>query len=129
MIFVDTNYFVRFFVNGETEQGKLVKKLFEEGASKRAELSSSSVVFFEIYWLMKSIYGKKKDGLFAILRDILAMSFIKWESGKILTEAVELMKKTNYDLEDAYNLIYAKSVGSDELASFDSKLQKAWKKY
>ena len=36
---------------------------------------------------------------------------------------------TNYDLEDAYNLVYAKSVEPDGLASFDSKLQKAWKKY
>ncbi|MFZ3068776.1 MAG: PIN domain-containing protein [Microgenomates group bacterium] len=129
MKFVDTNYFVRIIENDNEAQVEEIKKLFLRGAEGLEDLISSTVVLFEIYWLMKSFYGKEKEGLTRVLRDVLAMSFIKWESQKILMDAVFLMKKTNYDLEDAYNLVYAKNSGSEKLASFDMKLQRIWKKY
>jgi predicted nucleic-acid-binding protein len=128
MIFVDTNYFVRIIENDNKTQVEEIKKLFLKGADRKVDLVSSTVVLFEIYWLMKSYYGKKKDGLVSVLRDVLDMSFIRWENNKTLTEAVETMKKTNYDLEDAYNLVYAKGIGAHDLASFDNKLQKVWGK-
>lgn len=126
MTFVDTNYFVRIIENDNKVQVGEIRKLFLKGADRKVDLVSSTVVLFEIYWLMKTYYGKKKDSLVSVLRDVLDMSFIRWESQKILTEAVEMMKKTNYDLEDAYNLVYAKKIGVSELASFDKKLQMIW---
>jgi predicted nucleic-acid-binding protein len=128
MIFVDTNYFVRIIENDNEVQVGEVKKLFLKGADGKVDLASSAVVLLEIYWLMKTYYGKKKEDLAKVLRDVLAMSFIKWEGQKTLTKAVEMMKKTNYDLEDAYNLVYAKGAGVSELASFDKKLQRVWGK-
>lgn len=128
MTFVDTNYFVRIIENDNEVQVEEIRRLFVKGANRKVDLVSSTVVLFEIYWLMKTYYGKKKDVLVAVLRDVLDMSFIRWENQRILTESLEMMKKTNYDLEDAYNLVYAKSVGVDKLASFDKKLQKVWGK-
>ena len=96
MTFVDANYFVRYIENDNELQVAEINKLFVKGASGEEELVSSMVVFFEIYWLMKTYYGKKKDDLVAVLRNVLNLSFIKWENQKKLTEAVELMKKTNY---------------------------------
>lgn len=128
MTFVDANYFVRYIENDNELQVAEINKLFVKGASGEEELVSSMVVFFEIYWLMKTYYGKKKDDLVAVLRNVLNLSFIKWENQKKLTEAVELMKKTNYDLEDAYNLVYAKSVKANVMGSFDKKLQRVWTK-
>ena len=128
MTFVDTNYFMRFLANRESEQGKMVKKLFEAAALKKVELVSSLVVFFEIYWLMKSIYGKKKGSLQIVLREVISMNFVRWEGQKKLTEAVEMMNKTNFDLEEAYNLVYVKSVKAEVMGSFDKKLQKNWAK-
>lgn len=126
MTFVDANYFVRYIENDNELQVAEINKLFVKGASGEVELVSSMVVFFEIYWLMKTYYGKKKNDLVAVLRNVFNLSFIKWENQKKLTEAVELMKKTNYDLEDAYNLVYAKSVKASVMGSFDKKLQRVW---
>ena len=127
MTFVDTNYFIRFLVNRESEQGIVAKGLFDRAAEEEIELFSSNVVFFEIYWLMKSFYGKEKEELTTILRNVLAMNFIRWENGQILAEAVEMMRKTNYDLEDAYNLVYARDKKANSMASFDKKLKRVWK--
>jgi len=55
------------------------------------------------------------------------MNFINWQNGETLTEAVEIMKNTGYDLEDAYNLIYCKK-NKAELATFDKKLTKNWER-
>lgn len=128
MIFVDTNYFIRIIENAREKQTDEVRKMFFGGAKREVELSSSSVVFFEIYWLMKSFYKKEKKELVDVLKNVFDMTFIKWENEKILKEAVNTMEKINFDLEDAYNLAYAKKIGADEIASFDKKLQKVWEK-
>lgn len=127
MTFVDTNCFVRIIENDNKTQVGEIEKLFLLGSKGKEELISSSIVFFEIYWLMKRLYGKKKEDLATVLRNVLAMSFIRWESGQTLFEAVEMMKKTNYDLEDAYNLAYARGKKANNMASFDKKLQRVWK--
>ena len=127
MTFVDTNYFVRFLVNRESEQGIEAKRMFDKAAGEEIELFSSNVVFFEIYWLMKSFYGQKKEALVTVLRNVLALSFVKWENGKLLAKSVEMMKKVNYDLEDAYNLAFARDKKAGRMASFDKKLQRVWK--
>ena len=128
MIFVDTNYFVRLIENDNTVQVKIVEDLFVRGAEGKEKLVSSVVVFFEIYWLMRSFYEKRKENLVTVLKDILDMSFIKWENVEILTNAVSIMEITDYDLEDAYNVVYAKKNSADGLGSFDKKLQNIWKK-
>jgi len=44
-----------------------------------------------------------------------------------LAKSVEIMKKVNYDLEDAYNLAFARDKKAGSMASFDKKLQRVWK--
>lgn len=129
MIFVDTNYFIRLIEKEDVDQHDAVEKLFLKGAKNEIDLGSSSVVFFEIYWLMKTFYKKEKNDLVAILKMVQDMTFIKWENGKLLAEAVEMMEKINFDLEDAYNLAYARKVGASEMASFDKNLVKMLGKY
>jgi len=125
MILIDTNYFIRFIENDNEKQVKIVQDLFLDGIHGKKKLISTTAVFFEIYWLMKSFYKKQKEGLEKVLRDVLDMSFIGWQNGEILTEAVEKMKNTGYDLEDAYNLVYCGKNKAD-LATFDKRLMKSW---
>ncbi|KKT72561.1 MAG: hypothetical protein UW68_C0033G0008 [Candidatus Collierbacteria bacterium GW2011_GWB1_44_6] len=127
MILVDTNYFIRFIENDNEKQVKIVQDLFLDGIQGIKKLTSTTPVFFEIYWLMKSFYNKQKKDLERVLKDVLDMNFINWQNGETLTEAVEIMKNTGYDLEDAYNLIYCKK-NKAELATFDKKLTKNWER-
>lgn len=128
MIFVDTNYFIRIIENDSEKQVKEAKALFLKGANQEVDLFSSSVVFFEIYWLMKSFYKKEKRELVDVLKMVQDMGFIKWENGKLLVEAVETMEEMEFDLEDAYNLAFARKSGASELASFDKRLVRRWAK-
>ena len=107
MIFVDTNYWLRFLIGDNTKQQAEAKQLFRQGAEGKVKLFSSLVVFLEIYWVMSSFYGKNKPEIIKILENVLRLDFVKWENEKLLRLTLETFKNTNLDLEDSYNLIYA----------------------
>ena len=108
MVFVDTNYFLRFLLADVDAQHLKTKELFKKGLTREVELITSVIVFFEIYWVLSSFYGKKKEALVVILEDLLKMSFIKWEERQRLVKSVEIFRESGIDLEDSYNLVFSK---------------------
>ncbi len=128
-IFVDTNYFLRFLVKDIEEQSLIVKTLFNDGKDGKVKLFSSSIVFFEIYWVLVSSYKVENIKAIDILSKILEMDFIEFKERKLLQSALEIYCKNNLELEDCYNLAYAIRFDKEiDIATFDIKLQKAFKK-
>lgn len=127
IVFVDANYFLRLIENDIVNQVSIVKELFEKGLEGKIKLVSSVIVAFEVYWVLKSTYHEERDNLQFALKKIVEIEFVDWENSKVLIQAINKMDKHNYDLEDAYNLEYAKYIEADEMASFDRKLIKLWK--
>lgn len=128
MIFVDTNYFLRFLLADQEEQHKTAKTLFKRAAAGEVNLFTSLVVFFEVYWVLASFYKKEKDELVEKLEGLLSLTFIDYQEHSVLVDAVRVFKETPLDLEDAYNLVYASANGASELKTFDQQLQKIYKK-
>lgn len=127
MIFVDTNYFLRFLVWDVEEQYQEVRKLFEKGVSKESKLFTSLVVFFEIYWVLSSFYQKNKRELTMKLVEILELKFIKIKEREVLEKALKLFEQNNLSLEDAYNLVYSQKNKASGFATFDKKLSRMFK--
>jgi len=125
MIFVDTNYFIRFLLVDVPSQHKKAVALFESGATGEVKLFTSIIVFFEIYWVMKTSYKKSKQEIISILEDVLEMRFIEIAEAEVLQEALELFEEGNIELEDCYNISYAKSENMVEFKTFDKKLLKS----
>ncbi len=123
-VFVDTNYFLRFLLADIDMQHKKTKELFKKGLTGEVKLITSTIVFFEIYWVLSSFYDKNKKDVVGVLDSLLEMSFIKWEARRVLVKAVDVFKKSGIDLEDSYNLVTAKEKKVDEMASFDKKLMR-----
>lgn len=126
MIVVDTNYFLRFFLGEPYDQHAKAKTLFQKAARAEVQLATSSIVFFEVYWVASSFYRLEKAKIVAFLRNILKMEFIDLENRTLLADAVRTYGETPFDLEDAYNMAFAESVRAKELATFDVKLAKAF---
>jgi len=124
MTFVDTNYFLRFLLADNLAQHQKAKELFLLAAEGKKKLFTSLVVFFEIYWVLTSFYEKNKSEVAQILNNILKIEFLGIESKEILKEALNIYKKTSLDLEDAYNIVYAKSKKASEFKTFDKNLLK-----
>lgn len=126
MTFVDTNYFLRFLLADNVEQHQKAKDLFTKAAEGKTQLVSSVVVFFELYWVFCSFYQKNKEEVSSILAKIAQMAFVRFEKGEILSQALEMFRTTTLDLEDSYNLVYAKNIGVKHFCTFDQKLQKVY---
>ncbi len=124
MIFVDTNYFLRFLLKDIKSQHVKAEKLFEEAALGKEKLFSSVIVFFEIYWVMKSVYEKDKKEVVEILENVLKMDFVSWENDKLLHKVVEVYKNKNVEIEDAYNVVLIKNKRIKKIKTFDLKLKK-----
>lgn len=124
MKFIDTNYFLRFLLNDISEQHKIVKDLFLSASEGKVNLMTSTIVFFEIYWVLSSYYEKEKTEIVEVLQNILKLTFIELEEREILLKSLVLFEKKNLDLEDCFNFYYAKFKNADSFKTFDKRLEK-----
>jgi predicted nucleic-acid-binding protein len=122
MIFIDTNYFLRYLLNDVSDQYQQVKNLFLKGSEGKVSMITSPIVFFEIFWVLRSFYRLNKQDCIIALRNVLKLSFIYLEERNMLTNALMLFEKTNLDLEDCYNLYFAKSQKVETFGTFGGKL-------
>lgn len=127
-MFIDTNYFLRFLLKDNEEQYQKVKTLFIEASDKRVKLLTSTIVFFEIYWILMSYYHKQKKPVISMLGKILQLHFIELKERQVLTESLILFNNSLLSLEDCYNLYYAKSHNISSFKTFDKKLEKEFLK-
>ena len=127
MIFVDTNYFLRFSVRDVEEQYKIVEELFKKASEGKQRLVSTTLVLFEISWVLLSQYNIDKAKLVSILNGILEMSFVCFSERQMLLDAIKLYGKSSLSLEDCYYLEFCREKKITKIASFDNKLLKAFK--
>ena len=124
MIFVDTNYFLRFLIKDNKEQFQSAQKLFLDGVNGNLSLTTTSVVMLEIYYVLKTYYQKSKTEICEILHNVLKMTFIKIDERNILIQAVKFFNENNLSLEDCYNLFWARENKLEHFKTFDTKLAK-----
>ncbi|RLC34657.1 hypothetical protein DRH14_02425 [Candidatus Shapirobacteria bacterium] len=129
MIFVDTIYFLRFFLKDNQKQFQTAKKLFQQAVTGQLKLFTSIIVFFEVYWVLKGVFGDKDPKVFSILSLILQMSFIQIPQRDILQQSLKNIDFYNFDMEDAYNAIYALKNKTTKIKTFDKKLLKKFNHY
>jgi len=124
MIFIDTNYFLRFLLDDVSSQNEKVKELFKQGAVGREKLFTSTIVIFEVFWVLSSFYKQKKEEIIKILRGLIGMSFINLAEAPIFDRALDIYEESSLEFEDCYNISYAKNNNMTKFASFDKKLVK-----
>lgn len=126
MIFVDTNYFLRFLLKDIQDQYLISKQLFLEAAREEVELVTSTTAFFEVYFILKATYSTDKLKLIEALHEVLRLN-IELEDRAILFEALGYYQQLKLELEDCYHLAFAKESKVNDFKTFDKKLQKKFK--
>lgn len=126
MIFIDTNYLLRFLLKDVETQYQQARDLFLKAAREEVKLITSIVTFFEIVWVLESHYGLGKENLSESLYKILSLN-IEIPDRELLFEALYLYRNANLDLEDCYNLSFAKNQKVKDFKTFDHKLIQKFK--
>ncbi|MDA8099286.1 MAG: type II toxin-antitoxin system VapC family toxin [Nitrospiraceae bacterium] len=120
-VFVDTNVFLRFFVNDVAAQYEKARALFEAAETGKIKLETSELVIAEIVWVLESFYGFSRKEVTEVLSTLLSSRNLKIASHARITEAVRLYAAGNMDFIDAYNIAYVRSKEYSKVATFDSK--------
>ena len=99
--FLDTNIFLRFFVEEEhTEREHVDCIALFHGIEEQAVVAcTSSLVFAEVAWVLNSLYQYKKDQISRALRSI-ASSRIRVEEGISMVRAIDLFERYSIKLTD-----------------------------
>lgn len=124
MIFIDTNFFLRFLLKDIKNQYLKAKEIFKKGARGEDSLITSVIVIFEVFWVLNSTYKFDRAKLSQAIGAILDMTFIQLEERSILQQALRLYRGTNLSLGDCYNIEFAKNMGVKAFKTFDVKLDK-----
>lgn len=127
MIFVDTNFFLRFLLFDVDSQYQEAKKLFIDASDGKTSLATSLVVIFEVYWVLLGQFKNDKQKVINVLETLFKLRFIDMEDFDLLSESLELYKITNIGLVDVFNMVYAKSKKASDFKTFDKKLYNQWK--
>jgi predicted nucleic-acid-binding protein len=124
--YLDTNYFLRFFLDDNKKQAHKVRELFNKAIDEEIKLVSSAVVILEITWVLSSFYGFSKNQIVEILEAVLKMDFINFENTQVILTALNHFKEKSISLEDCFHLAYIQDSKDEKhkLATFDKKLLK-----
>ena len=126
-VILDTNIFVRFFVQDIEDQFQKARNIFTR--IEKGELLGfvSVLVINEIIWILDSYYEIERKVYIPLLLNILALKNIKiLEIGKeVIMKVLERMEKQKVDFTDIYLFQVA---GSREIFSFDKDFIKLGRK-
>jgi len=128
MIFVDANYFLRFFLDDNHDQHLIASDLFTKASLGKEDLCIDMVVIFEIYWVLKKYYGARHLFVRQTILNICHMDFVFMPERSILNLAITNFDSFNYDLEDSFHFFFAQSQKAKEFATFDKKLKNKFNK-
>lgn len=122
-VIIDSNVFLRYFIQDIAEQFTVAKELFEhvEGGQKTGYISI--LVINEVSWILRKYYGVERKVYLPQLIKILHLDHIKILEAKkeAVINILEKMKKKQMDFTDLYLIEIA---GSKDIVSFDRDLKK-----
>jgi predicted nucleic-acid-binding protein len=130
MIFLDTNIFIRYFEQEDTNESAKSEELFRKIIDGKMICFTNTMVITEIAWMLEKYYGWDKQEVCDNLEYILRTPNIKIRERKILLFAVKTYRDLNIDFSDSYNYAYIKAFNSSMIYSYDihfEKLNKAYK--
>jgi len=129
MVFVDTNYFLRFILKDNTEQYEIAKNLFRKADDNKNLLFTSTIVIFEISFVLEKLYKLPKAEIISVLKKIINLQYLYIEEKERLVKTVDLYSENKISFEDSYSLTYSKDHQCHSFHTFDQKLHSVFKKY
>ncbi|MBI5620658.1 PIN domain-containing protein [Candidatus Gottesmanbacteria bacterium] len=116
--FVDTNIFVEVFVRFGKKSDRC-KVLLKEAKN----LQTSSLVFSEIEWVLRSVYELDKGVVVKCLKTVIS-SNIEIDNKMILIKAIEFYESHPVDWTDCLNMFLMSDDDVREVYSYDKGLSK-----
>lgn len=121
--FADANIFLRFLIGDVPSQLEKVKGYFDQARQNQIEIIVSTVVFFEVIYVLRGKYGHLKIDIIESMGNLLSVPFLNFEEEETLKSVLVMWTKENLDLVDCYSKIKAESFEA-EILTFDKRISR-----
>ena len=122
-LFVDTNIFLRFFLNDHKTHSPAANRLFKEANKGKISLITNSLIVAEIIFTLDSFYKLSKQNIIEKIHAIMFFEGLEITEKNILIHAISIYEKKNIDFIDAYSASFALENRID-VCSFDRDFDK-----
>lgn len=126
MIFIDTNYFLRLLDDDKSDLHRQAADFFMKASSTSGAYMTSTLVIFEVYWVLRSFYHQDKTHLISLIGSILKMDCIVLADRLMLLHALTRFSQSNLEFEDCFHIEVAKMAHCRAIVTFDIKLARAF---
>jgi len=100
MIGIDTNILVRYFLQDDPEQSKIVTGFFENKISEENPAFINIIILCELVWVLEASYKIQKQKLVELLEKILITKQFIVQSPDIVWLSLSDYKKNKADFSD-----------------------------
>ena len=118
---VDTNVFLRYFLDDDEAQAARAESLFAAAARGEVRLMTSPLVIAEIVWTMQRVYKLERAKIAEVLTAILVSRNVVVGERATVERALAWYGAAPVDWGDAYLAAYAIESGIPEVVSFDRR--------
>jgi uncharacterized protein len=121
-LFIDTNIWLRYFLNDEKKQFEKVKSLISDIEAGKVRPYTSSIVILEITYVLKSVYKLKHEEVLDIVEAIKSVRGMTIIDRTDFDLAFRYYKKYRVKFTDC--LIASQIPSGMDLVSYDEELTK-----
>ncbi len=122
-IIIDTNGFLRLFLNDIPKQADQVEQIIHKAKKEQVSISVPSIILFEINFILDKFYNLEKQDIIQKLKSLIVATYLHVESRDIFSKALYFYEKNNVSLVDSF-LIAKAQEESAELFTLDKRLDK-----
>lgn len=120
---LDTNAFLRLFLNDIPRQAELVENLLKKAKNAEIIIYLPQIIIFEIAYALDKYYNFPKDEVIQKLKSIIISPYLKIQNREVFKETIKTHNNQTISLSDCFILQFA-DYKDCELFTFDKKLKK-----
>jgi predicted nucleic-acid-binding protein len=124
-IVVDTNAWLRFFLNDIPEQKNSVVTLLRQAKESEIILLVPQIVIFELHFILDTYYHHSKSEIISVLKPLVSSEYIELESKEAFVATFSFYSSaSSLSFVDCF-LLAKSQLENAELFTFNKQLKKA----
>jgi predicted nucleic-acid-binding protein len=118
-VYVDTNVFLRLFLDDDPAQGERAARLFEQARSGTVRLVTVPLVVAEIVWTLESFFEQPRRRVRDVVEAICDTQGLRVRERQAVLQAIAWYEEKRVDFVDAFLAATAASEVGAQVATFD----------
>ncbi len=121
---LDTNVLVRFLIQDDVLQSKIVFDLFSNAERQKKSFFIPIPVVLETIWVLESVYHVERNDLIKAINELMLMPVLDFEKQTVIRDFIIASENSTFDLSDILITQSANFSGCSVTLTFDKKASK-----